>query len=268
MTININRLVQNAAKNEIPIKDAVFEQVEKVHKYLIAFNDILCDMIKYHMVPIYDAGFIESSKQYLTIGINGLVEGAEFLGIKISPNKEYEDYVNSIFETIYELNKRDRTKDIMFNTELVPAENLGVKNAKWDARDGYFVPRDCYNSYIYKVEDDKTNILDKFILQGEKYTGKLDGGVALHLNLEEHLTKDQYLILMQNAIKTGCSYFTYNIPNTICNSCGNISKHKLKKCPKCQSEDLDYATRIIGYLKRVSAFSEARQTEESKRVYH
>lgn len=147
------------------------------------------------------------------------------------------------------------------------AENLGVKNAKWDKEDGYFVPRDCYNSYFYIVEDESTNLLDKFILHGEKLTKYLDGGSALHGNLNEHLTKEQYKVIMRNAIKTGCSYFTFNIPNTICNDCGHITKKNLKKCPKCSSENVDWLTRIIGYLKRVSAFSEARQKEAKKRYY-
>ena len=203
----------------------------------------------------------------MTLGINGFVEGAEFLGIDISPNDKYFEYGEKILKPIYALNKRDKTKEIMFNTEFVPAENLGVKNAKWDKKDGYFVPRDCYNSYFYKVEDESCNVIDKFILHGSKLTQYLDGGSALHCNLDEHLSKEQYAKLLLVAIKTGCSYFTFNIPNTICNKCGHISKHKLNKCEKCGSEDLDYATRIIGYLKRVSKFSEARIKEASKRFY-
>lgn len=147
------------------------------------------------------------------------------------------------------------------------AENLGIKNAKWDRRDEYFVPRDCYNSYFYLVEDNACNILDKFILHGTRLTKYLDGGSALHVNLDEHLTKEQYKQLGKVAIKTGCSYYTYNIPNTICNECGHISKRRLNKCCKCQSLDVDYLTRIIGYWKRVSKWSEARQEEEARRYY-
>lgn len=147
------------------------------------------------------------------------------------------------------------------------AENLGVKNAKWDAEAGYVVPRPCYNSYFYKVEDATCNLLDKFVLHGKLMTQYLDGGSALHANLDEHLTKEQYQKIMEVAVQTGCPYFTFNVPNTICNDCGYISKHKLDRCPKCGSENLDYATRIIGYLKRVSRFSEARQEEAAKRFY-
>lgn len=267
MTININRLVQNAVKNGVDISVAVKEQVEKVHKYLLAYNEIVKDNFNAGLLTAYNAGYIKLEKQYLTIGINGFVEGAEFLGIDISPNKEYEHYAETILRPIFDANRAARTEEVMWNTEQVPAENLGVKNAKWDKEDGYFVPRDCYNSYFYKVEDETCNLLDKFVLHGKEFTKYLDGGSALHANLEEHLSFEQYRQLFKVAIKTGCSYFTFNIPNTVCNNCGYISKHTLDKCPKCNSEDVDYLTRIIGYLKRVSKWSDARQKESKTRYY-
>lgn len=270
MTMNINRLVQNAIRDNIPIEEAVAAQTEKLHKYLLAFNEILKENLVKHMLPIYEAGFISFDKQYLTIGINGFVEGAEFLGIEIAPdNPEYISYGEKILKPIYLLNKRDKDPQngIMFNTEFVPAENLGVKFAKWDKRDGYFVPRDCYNSYFYLVEDETKNVLDKFKMSGKQFTQYLDGGSAYHCNLSEHLSKDQYLKMLDAAMVTGCPYFTFNIPNTICNDCGHIDKHCLNECPACGSKNLDYATRVIGYLKRVSCFSKARREEAKKRAY-
>ena len=268
ITININRLVQKATKNNIDISDAVKEQVQKIHKYLTAYNEILKDFLSAGLLSIYDAGYISLDKQYLTIGIQGFIEGAEFLGISPSAhNDAYYEYGEKILKPIYEENKKARTKELMFNTEFVPAENLGVKNAKWDKEDGLFVPRDCYNSYFYAVEDENTSVIDKFILHGDRLTKYLDGGSALHCNLQEHLTKEQYLQLLDVAIKTGCSYFTFNIPNTICNDCGYITKHNVKTCPKCHSADVDWLSRIIGYLKRISNFSEARQAEAKKRYY-
>jgi len=155
----------------------------------------------------------------------------------------------------------------MFNCEMIPAENVGVKHAKWDREDGYFVPRDCYNSYFYRVEDSSLNVLDKIRLHGRKYIERLTGGSALHMNLEEHLTKSQYRQLLRVAAREGCNYFTFNIPNTVCNECGCIDKRFLKQCPECSSQDIDYLTRIIGYMKRVSNFSAARQVEAQKRYY-
>lgn len=276
ITININRLVQDVKKKSdknnldfnIELDKAIRSQVDDIHKYLNAFNEILKDEQSSGLLPIYDAGYISLPKQYLTIGINGLVEGAEFLGIEVTPNPEYFNYCKSILAPIQEENKKARTDEIMFNTEYVPAENLGVKNAEWDRKAGYYVPRDCYNSYFFKVEDQELSVLDKMILHGQQVVQYLDGGSACHLNLEEHLDKTQYRTLLDIAAKIGCSYLTFNIPNTVCNECGHISKHKEAVCEKCGSTDLDYITRVIGYAKRVSKYSEARQKEARRRVYN
>ena len=265
MTMNINRLVQENPHTPL---SAIQKQTERVHKYLKAFNTILMDRYQNGLLPLYDAQFVSPDRQYLTVGINGLVEAAEFLGCKIRPDDEnYRQFANDVLKLISDMNKADREEGIMFNTEYVPAENLGVKNAKWDKRDGLSVPRACYNSYFYLVEDPGTSVLDKFILHGKQFTQYLDGGSALHCNLDEHLSKEQYRMLLDYAIKTGCPYFTFNVPNTVCQDCGHISKHKLTKCPKCGSEHLDYATRVIGYLKLISSFSEARQKEAARRYY-
>lgn len=268
MTLNINRLVQDAVKNNWNILEYLREQILKIHKFQTAYNEILKDFYKNHMLTVYDAGFITLEKQYLTLGINGMVESAEFLGLTISPNEDYQNYVSSLLQVFYEENKKARTKELMFNTEFVPAENLGVKFAKWDKEDGYFVPRDCYNSYFYVVEDESLSVLDKFKLHGKDFVKYLDGGSALHCNLDEHLTKEQYRHLLQFASQEGTNYFTFNIPNTVCKDCGHISKHNLKQCPECHSENLAWATRVIGYLKLIENFSEARQKEALRRLYH
>ena len=144
---------------------AVGLQTRKLHKYLTAFNAIMEADFKAGLLPVYSAGFISMDKQFLTIGINGFIEGAEFLGIPITPCETYQMYAQSITRPIYEANKAARTKKLMFNCEFVPAEGLGVKNANWDKEDGYIVPRDVYNSYFYPVEDETCTILDKFILR-------------------------------------------------------------------------------------------------------
>lgn len=268
MTLNINRLVQDAVNKGYDMIDYLREQVHKVHKFQTAYNELLKDYLNDGLLTVYTAGFINLKKQYLTIGVNGVIEAAEFLGIPVNDNPTYREFMQSILKTISDENKKAKTKELMFNTEFVPAENLGVKHANWDRKDGYVVSRDCYNSYFYAVEDTSLNILDKFKLHGKEYVKYLDGGSALHMNLEEHLTKDQYRNLLKVAAKEGTNYFTFNIPNTICNDCGHIDKRYLHECPKCGSKNIDYATRVIGYLKRVSNFSEARQKEAKRRFYY
>ena len=267
LTINLNRCIQYAHRNNIPYLEFLEEMVDLTHKVQICYNENLKYLLEKGMLPLFDAGYIAMSRQYLTIGINGLVEAAEYLHIPITDNPQYQNFVEEILGLIETYNKCYRTKDLLFNCEMIPAENVGVKHAKWDREDGYQVPRDCYNSYFYIVEDPNTNPLDKFRLHGRKYITHLTGGSALHLNLEEHLSQSQYRQLLRVAAVEGCNYFTFNIPNTVCNDCGHIDKRYLKECPVCHSKNVDYLTRVIGYMKRVSSFSEARQEEEHRRYY-
>lgn len=252
------------------ISDEVRELTERVHKYQTAFNDTIKDFLEANMLDVYRAGFIDMRKQYLTVGVNGITDAAEFLGIKVNVNDEYKEFVNNILETINISNRKDRTRECMFNTEFVPAENLAAKNYKWDKKDGYWVSpnRNLYSSYFYNPEDTNISVIDRMKLHGKDYVKYLDGGAACHENLNEHLSFTQYRTLMKIAAKNGCNYFTFNVRNTVCNNCGYISKHTLVKCPHCGSTNLDYLTRVIGYLKRISSFSEPRQIEADKRSYN
>ena len=260
ITINMNRLYQKGISLE--------KTIDNIHKYQVAYRAIIQDYKDAKMLPVYDAGFISLDKQFLTIGINGMVEAAEYLGIKISDNENYKSFINKNLKLIYDKNKQAKaTYGYMFNTEFVPAENLGVKNANWDKADGLFVPRDCYNSYFYVVEDETINVIDKFYMHGHEYIQFLDGGSAYHCNLEEYPTKEGFLKLLNVAAKTGCNYFCFNIKVTVCNSCGYINKRTLNHCTACCSTDVDYATRIIGYLKKITNFSKDRQKEARKRYY-
>ena len=267
LTINLNRCIQYAVNHKIDYLEYLGGVIDLCHKVQLAYNENLKELQAHGMLPLFDAGYINIGRQYLTIGINGLVEAAEFMGLRITPNDKYQQFVQGILGLIEKYNRQYRTKDVMFNCEMIPAENVGVKHAKWDREDGYFVPRDCYNSYFYVVEDDSLSVIDKFKLHGAPYIEHLTGGSALHCNLEEHLSKEQYMQLLRVAAKEGCNYFTFNIPNTVCNDCGHIDKRYLKECPHCHSKNIDYMTRIIGYLKRVSNFSQARQEEAARRFY-
>lgn len=267
ITMNVNRIVQDAVKAGIDYSEAIRAQAKQNHKYLIAYNELLKEKFAEGMLPIYSAGYISLEKQYLTQGINGLVEAAEFLGIDISPNEQYYDFCKAILAPIMDENKKARTAELMFNTEYVPAENLGVKNALWDKKQGYVSPRACYNSYFFKPDDESLSVIDKMQMHGEKIVQYLDGGSACHINLQEHLTKEQYRKLLTIAAKFGCSYFTFNIPNTICDECGHISKHYTKTCPKCGSDKIDWITRIIGYAKRISKWSDPRKEQGATRYY-
>lgn len=261
ITININRTTQEAMDLD--------QIIDRVHKYQIAFNDLYNEFYEKDMLSVYKAGFIDLKKQFLTIGINGVVEAAEFLGYEISNNDKYKNWLIELLSKFKEKNKLASEKyNVKFNTEFVPAENLGVKNAKWDKADGLSVKRDIYNSYMYIVEDNNLSIFDKMEIHGGKIIDSLDGGSALHFNNDERLTKEQYVKILEALVKTGCNYFCENVPKTICKDCGYIHPNNTDNCVKCGSVNIEKATRVIGYLKKIKDFSYDRQIEAKQRYYH
>lgn len=284
ITLNINRIVQDCNKayglkrnggwkeNTSFLRDYLVDILQRVYKYHVAFKTMLYELEDKGMFAASNGGYIHISKLYSTIGINGLNETARFLGMTVGNNKEYIEFLQLVLGTIKEQNKihsiHDANRPFLFNSEVVPAEGLGGKNYNWDKEDGYWVPDDenLYNSYFYDAHDD-TSVLDKFILHGRQTYQYTDGGSAAHINLEDHLSKEQYLKLIDFAIANGTNYFTFNIPNSKCDTCGYITKHPITECPKCHSKNITQYTRVIGYLRPIKSFGEDRQIEAGRRVY-
>lgn len=279
ITLNLNRIVQDKCKEHNPSERTVWKEemkeyliniLSRVYKYHTAYNALLHDMFDANLLPVYKAGFINLDKQYLTIGINGLNQAAEFLGISCNDNLDYKEFCQFIFSIIKEQNILHKTKTETYNTECVPAESLAIKNYNWDKEDGYWVPTDTnlYASYIFKPNDKKLSVLERIKLHGAEYIGEyLDGGSAAHINLEEHLSAKQYEKLLKYAAEVGCQYFTFNIPNSECEECGFISRIAITKCPKCGSTNISLWDRIIGYLTKIKNWSSGRQIEQKTRVY-
>jgi len=301
ITMNLSRIIQDWAAKEFPeyqsgitidnffkkgdiimtdarytsLKKYMNKILERVYKYHTAYNELLWDMYDSNLLPVYKAGFIDLNKQYLTIGLNGLNQAAEFLGIKCNDNPDYAKFCQEVFGNVKEQNNLHKVTEskhkITFNTECVPAESLAIKNYNWDKEDGYWVPEDTnlYASYVFKPNDASLNIFEKIRLHGNNYIGDfLDGGSAAHLQLDAHLSKEQYKHIIKYAAVNGCSYLTFNIPNCQCEDCGFIAKQPFTVCPHCGSKNVSLWDRIIGYLTKIKNWSEGRQIEQKTRHYH
>lgn len=289
ITLNLNRITQDYFKtvdtnyfgaSGILYKDITEEDMKgfrkylidilnRVYKYHIAYKTMLYELEEQGMLTASKAGYISMKKLFSTIGVNGFNEAAEFLGMKVSNNDDYKSFISFLFKTILDFCKEKSTNKFLFNLEVVPAESLGSKNYNWDKEDGYWIPSDrvLYNSYVYNAHDSNISVLDRFVLQGGEIAKSCSGGQAVHCNLEDHLSKEQYLKLIDFAIEQGTNYFTFNIPNSQCDDCGFITKHPIKECPKCHSKNITQWTRTIGYLRPIKSMDYYRQIEAGKRVY-
>ena len=293
ITLNLNRIVQDWARQKaktvedndgildssvnVPcltgLKKYLISILERVYKYHIAYKTILYELEDKGMFADSNAGYIYLKKLYSTIGLIGYCEAAQFLGMKISNNEEYKNFLKLIFGTVKEQNKlhsiHDKKRPFLFNSEAIPGENLAVKLYEWDKKDGYFVPEDqnLYSSYFFLQWDKEIPILDKLRLHGKYINSACDGGQACHIHLEEHLSKEQYLKIIDFCIKEGVNYFTFNIPVSECKNCGHVVNAPIKTCPLCGSDKIDWWIRIIGFLRPISTWAAPRQLESKKRVY-
>jgi ribonucleoside-triphosphate reductase len=288
ITFNLSRITQNWYRKEVEkrgkftftdddyssLKKYYIKIMEKVYKYHTAYNELLWDMYDADLLPVYTAGFIDLNKQYMTLGLNGLNQAAEFLGMTCNDNPTYARFCQEIFSLFSEQNALHKVTEgphkLTFNTEQVPAESLAAKNYKWDKEDGYWVPEDTnlYASYIFKPNDATTTVLEKIRMHGRDYIGDyLDGGSAAHINLDSHLSAEQYRHLLNYAGEVGCSYITFNIPMTECKDCGHIVNVPVDECPFCHSKNLKFYTRIIGYLTAVANWANPRKNEFKDRVF-
>lgn len=116
-------IIQDSRKKE-SLKTYLINILERVYKYHIAYNELLWDMYDANLLPVYKEGFISLDNQYLTIGINGLNQAAEFLGMECNNNSTYRDFCRLIFTTLKESNSKAsgmfNGHKLTFNTECVP----------------------------------------------------------------------------------------------------------------------------------------------------
>ena len=291
ITLNINRIVQDWFKNYdnniTPSDVSKYSKdlypslkwylqtiLDRVYKYHIAYKTMLYELEDKGMLAASNGGYIYIKKLYSTIGVIGYTEAAQFLGLEINNNKEYKEFLQLVLGTIKEQNKihsiKDKKRPFLFNSEAVPGEGLGIKLYNWDKKDGYIVPKNqnLYNCYFYNPWTTDTSVLDKIKLHGKDINNYTDGGQACHINLDTHLSKEQYLKLLDVAKDEGCNYFTFNIPISECKKCHHVVNAPIKRCPICNSEDIKYYTRIIGYLTAVDNWSTDRQEEFKHRKYY
>lgn len=146
ITLNLNRIVQDWWKQVSPnitnidkykgsenyffsLKTYLISILARIYKYQTAYNELLWDMYDANLLPVYKAGFIDLNKQYLTIGLNGLNQAAEYLGMTCNDNPEYMEFCQFIFSTVSEQNKLHKTTKTTFNTEQVPKRSGHYKSS-------------------------------------------------------------------------------------------------------------------------------------------
>ena len=224
--------------------------------------------IKQGLLPLYTHGFMDLSKQFLIIGINGMYESAEAMNIPLS---RYPVFAQRVLHMINYLNKikakelKEKGYEVSFAIEQVPAENLAIKLADLDRALGYQDKYELYSNQWTPLTED----VDFF--ERIEIAGQLDrmctGGAIVHLNVNHPISGDMQRRILKHAYKKGVIYCAFNYDLSRCNNCNTITPSKVSVCPICGSTDIDYFYRVVGFITNVrKSWSEPRRREYDKRV--
>lgn len=198
---------------------------------------------------------------FSTIGVNGFFEAFENMEIDIA-SEEGLNFASEIMNYIDKKRKNfSKQTGYMFNVEQVPAESAAIKLAKKDELLGYNKNYNLYsNQFIPLIKD--IDLHDRIKIDG-LFSKALSGGGITHINLGEKLEKkSQMQKMIKFAIAAGVEHFAINYVFSLCSDCKENFIGKINKCLKCESENIEHLTRIIGYFVPIKNWTKIRREEE------
>ena len=240
-------------------KDRVKSHFKLASKINHAKRMIVKDAIDAGIHPLYEFGFMELDKQYSTVGVNGLYEAIEALGMDIvSP-----EGTKFTVELMEQLNRwiEDEENDRKFphNVEQIPAESMAVKAATKDRMAGYQDEYNLYSNQFIPLTA-KTDVLNRIHLQGQ-LDKHFSGGSVLHLNIGQPLSVEATVKLMKICANQGVVYWAANYVLKECSE-GHLTAGNGNACDICGKEIVNEYTRVVGFLVNTKNFSKARREHD------
>lgn len=263
-SINIDR----AKKKYIKI---LRDRVELDCKALYSMRHILKRNIEKGLLPNYQDGAVELSKQFCTIGGIGIYEVMDLFGLietDLFGYKSYSDeaieFTTEILDNINDV-KDNFDCDFTFNLEMIPAENAAGVIC---SADNLIYEQDKY--YIYSNQwiplKEKCTIQEKCKL-GSLFDKKCGGGCIAHINIEGRFpNKDMAWEMLNYVAKQGVIYFAFNTKISTCKN-----QHAFigtSTCPRCGEPVQDVFTRVVGFYTKTSAYQRVRKREFNERKWY
>ncbi len=270
-TINLMRIALETECDEKKYLALLRKRTLLCCKVLETVRHIIQRNIEKGLLPNYQDGAVEMSKQYCTIGILGLYEVIEAFGYTETDefgNVSYSDrgieFASKIFDILNDV-KDNFTNDFSFNIESVPAERAAVILCQKDNQ--LF---NLNNKFIYSNQwiplSAKCTIQEKLRLSSILDV-KCSGGSISHINLEANFPNANAAWDILNKIAlSDVIYFAFN---TRINECKNHHGFVgTDICPICGEPVYDTYQRIVGYLVPTRSYSKDRFAEFNTRRWY
>jgi len=269
-TINLVRIAYESELDKKKYLRILKQRVLLDCKALYSMRHILQRNIEKGLLPNYQDGAVELSKQFCTIGGIGMYEVMDMFGLIKTDEfgcKSYSDeaveFATQILDTINEV-KDSFECDFTFNLEMIPAENCAGVICQADnllfEQNKYFI---YSNQWIPLME--KCTIQEKCRL-GSLFDEKCGGGCIAHINIENRFANNEEAWDMLNYVAAmGVIYFAFTTKISVCkNKHAFISE---KTCPVCGEPIADTYARVVGFYVPVSSYQKIRKQEFDKRKW-
>lgn len=255
--INLNRCAIMSESEEDFVKkfDALVYDCVKILK---AHKELLYKLTEVGLQPKIADGTIDLSRCFSTVGTLGLWEMLQTLEKKFGVDEDRDVRVMKHFnETCLKAGKQ---YGLNVNIEAIPGEAMAERFCKSDKLlfGEKTVPYEIYSNQTVPLTE-KVDVYDRMDKDG-RINLLLTGGGIVHLTIGERITSEQALNLIKYAVKSCCEHFALNLVHSMCED-GHVSEGKYTTCPVCGKPVVDYALRIVGFLRPVSSWSKTRKNE-------
>ena len=270
-TINLVRIAYESKLNKKKYLEILRDRTILDCKALYSMRHILKRNIEKGLLPNYQDGAVELSKQFCTIGGIGVFEVMDMFGLIGTDefgNKFYTDeaveFATAILDTMNDV-KDHFECDFTFNIEMIPAENCAGVICQADnliyENDKYFI---YSNQWIPLTE--KCTIQEKCRL-GSLFDKKCGGGCIAHIDIENRFpNRDVAWDMLNYVASKGVIYFAFTTKISVCED-----KHAFigtKNCPICGKPEADKYARVVGFYVPISGYQKIRKKEFNCRKWY
>ena len=260
VAINLPQLALRFIKDEEMFETELADLVTLAQEVNYAKRCLLQSSIKKGHLPLYSNGYMDLGKQFSTVGFIGLYEACEIMGYDNTSDEGVKfglhilDVINTINDEIAHKYK------IPVNLEGIPGENTCVKLAVKDKVLGFNNQYKMYSNQFIPLSK-RCNIFDRVKLSGA-YDSQCSGGSIMHITIDSKVSKETMKDFVISTLGAGVKYFAFNYKINQCKDCSHIFVGEHEVCPECGSKELEKFTRVVGFLTKISQWSQTRQEED------
>lgn len=266
VTIDFTRIALESKTIE-EYYNLIKERTESTTKILKAHKHLIETLAEKGLQKFITNGIISMKRMFSTYGIIGLVEAQEIIKKKFFIE---EDIISQSLTLLNELAKEYSNKyGIIVNIEQIPGETVAqralIANNVIFNNTEYLKDYHLFSNQFVPLWKEAT-IYERLEADG-KYNRLITGGGIVHAQIGEKITSTQAKEIINYAVECGCEHFALN---SVYSQCKNNHNHfgKLKICPTCNDEIVEYFTRVVGFFVPVSSWiKERREWEFDERKF-